>query len=219
MRIATWNVERLRHIKELRLITEICEQMAADIFVLTETDSRIKLKHQFCFHTPLPTETAIAYRSTESRVAVFTNYEMVKRHTAFDEQTAICVELRTEFGNLLVYGVIMGIFGNRHENYMRDLPLILADIERLTADGESICVIGDYNCSFSDNYYYTKDGRLAIEETLAKNNLDLLTRGQLECIDHIAISRELLGEFPVRVEEWNLDKKLSDHKGILVEIT
>jgi endonuclease/exonuclease/phosphatase family metal-dependent hydrolase len=53
---------------------------------------------------------------------------------------------------------------------------------------------------------------------LAINGLELLTRKQPECIDHIAISRGFVGESAVRVEEWNYDKTLSDHKGIVAEL-
>ena len=38
MRIATWNVERLKHKNELERITECCIRESADILVLTETD-------------------------------------------------------------------------------------------------------------------------------------------------------------------------------------
>jgi exonuclease III len=218
MIIANWNIERLRHIKQVSLIIEKCEEKAADIFVLTETDSRLKLQYKSCFKTHAPTETGVKYRNSEYRVAIYTNYDMIARHPTFDEQTAVCVELKTEYGNLIVYGVVIGIYGNRNENYKIDLPRVLADIERLVADGKPLCVCGDYNCSFSDSYYYTKDSRLAFEESFKKSNLELLTRNQPECIDHIAISCEFLGERGVRVEEWNLDKKLSDHKGIMVEL-
>jgi len=199
-------------------MTEICEQVGADIFVITETDSMLNLNYKSCFRTLPPADANVSYRSTENRVAIFTNYESVGRHETFDEQTAICVELLTDYGELLVYGVVMGVFGNRHENFMIDLPRIITDIGRLAVGGKHLCVCGDFNCSFSDNYYYTKMGRAALEEMLLINNLELLTRNQPECIDHIAVSRDFIGTQTVNVDEWNHDKKLSDHKGILVEL-
>ena len=39
-----------------------------------------------------------------------------------------------------------------------------------------------------------------------------------ECIDHIAVSTEFVGNSIIHVEEWNLDKSLSDHKGIAVTL-
>jgi endonuclease/exonuclease/phosphatase family metal-dependent hydrolase len=124
----------------------------------------------------------------------------------------------TERGVLLIYGVVIGIFGNRHENFKSDLPRIIADIDRLATEGKPLCVCGDFNISFSDNYYFTKAGRTSIEEVFSRNAITLLTRNQPECIDHIAISHEYIGDSTFSVEEWNVDKKLSDHKGIVVEL-
>jgi endonuclease/exonuclease/phosphatase family metal-dependent hydrolase len=44
-----------------------------------------------------------------------------------------------------------------------------------------------------------------------------LTQDVPECIDHIAVSKGFAGE-RAAVAEWNKDKPLSDHKGIVVEI-
>ena len=41
MKIATWNVERLRHKKQLDQIQGLCDGIHADILVLTETDKPI----------------------------------------------------------------------------------------------------------------------------------------------------------------------------------
>jgi endonuclease/exonuclease/phosphatase family metal-dependent hydrolase len=151
-------------------------------------------------------------------VEIYSNYEIVSQHETFDEQTAVCGELMAEHVSLLVYGVVIGVHGNRDSGFKADLPKILSDIDGLSSLRKPLCICGDFNMSFSDNYYYTKSGREALEESFAANNLLLLTRNQPECIDHIAISRGFVGESNVRVEEWNLDKKLSDHKGICVEI-
>jgi hypothetical protein len=220
LKIATWNVERLHHKNELPLIIASCEQADADILVLTETDSLLNLKYKSCFSTlpPLLENTTNYYAATEIRVSIYTNYDFVRQYATFDENTAICVELKTDIGNVLVYGTIIGIYGNRHKNFMTDLLCQVTDIERLAALGKYLCICGDYNCSFSDNYYFTKAGKSALEETFSKNNLELLTRNQPECIDHIAVSREVVADSVIGVKEWNLDKKLSDHKGIVVDI-
>ena len=67
MRIATWNVERLKHKKELEKIKNICNELNADIFVLSETDEQINLNHKNFFQTPrLPDKNF--YKITEKRV-------------------------------------------------------------------------------------------------------------------------------------------------------
>jgi hypothetical protein len=219
MKIATWNVERLKHKRELPQIIDACKRIEADIFVCTETDSALDIGYKFCYRTLPPIGEPVPYRSIESRVAVCTNYDILNRHETFSEQTSVCVELMTERGALIVYGVVIGIYGNRHKNFIEDLQSISADIERLTATGKNLCVCGDFNCSFSDNYYHTKAGRTALEDMFSRSDLKLLTRNQPECIDHIAISRGFISVSAISIEEWNHDKELSDHKGIAVEMT
>lgn len=214
MRIATWNVERLKHHKQLDEIKQVCLQCHADILVLTETDLRIELPYQYCFSTAsLP---APYYKSTERRVSIFTDYHCISQQPTYDEKTALCVELDTEEGPFLVYGTILGVFGNRKPPFKEDLPRQIEDFARLSATGKSLCVCGDLNCSFSDNYYFTTDSRAALIQSFAKNNLRLLTANQRWCIDHIAITSDFVGESDISVSEWNLDKTLSDHKGIVV---
>ena len=119
---------------------------------------------------------------------------------------------------MIVYGTIVGIYGNRHENFMRDLLCQARDIERLTKEG-NLCVVGDFNCSFADNYYFTKNGRTALEDAFSKNHITLITREQPECIDHIAVSNRIISDRTTKIWEWNTEKNLSDHKGIAVELT
>lgn len=219
MKVATWNIERLKHHNSLDQITQCCENVGADVLVLAETDKRVCPAYKFCLETlPLPEGQPPYYKATERRVSIFTNYPVVRQHTTFDAQTALCVELETELGNLLVYGTIIGTYGNRHPTFMQDLSRQLEDFRRLTSQHESLCVCGDFNCSFADNYYYTKSGRAAILQSLKDNRLCLLTEGRAECIDHIALSDKLALSATVEIEEWNSDKSLSDHKGIAAKL-
>lgn len=219
IKIATWNVERLKHKKDLDKITQALLQVNADILVLTETDSQIKMDYSFSFSSPPLVEIQPDYyKSTENRITIYSRFPCLAQHRTYDEYTALCVELETPLGNLFVYGTIMGIFGNRHGTFLPDVEKQMADIERLSTTGKAVCVVGDYNCSFGDNYYFTKDGRTAILDTFSRSKIDILTSNVPECIDHIAISSEYVKGSQWEVEEWNLDKKLSDHKGIVVEL-
>jgi exonuclease III len=219
MKIATWNIERLKHKSKFYQMQDICKQINADIFVLTETDIRFNLEYNSRVSTSKPADTEFSvYSETERRVEIFTNYEITAQHRTFDEQTAVCAEIVTDKGNLLVYGVIIGVYGNRHNNFKIDLTQILNDITRLSCMGKPLCICGDFNMSFCDIYYFTKAGRTTLEEMFVANNLNLLTRNQIECIDHIAISHTFVGNSKCSVYEWNFDKNLSDHKGISFEL-
>lgn len=217
MKIATWNVERLKHKNQIDRLLSECAAASADILVLTETDKRLRPAFRYCYETPLLTaEFGTLYKPTENRVSIFTNYPCVRSYETYDEKTAICVELETESGNLLVYGTIIGIHGNRRDDFLPDLKSQMEDIKRLSKFADGFCICGDFNCSFADNYYYTKDARCIMLEAFEANEIRLLTASQPECIDHIAVSRAFVGNNYIAVEEWNHDKALSDHKGISV---
>lgn len=218
MKIATWNVERLKHKADLDKLLSACDDVAADILVLTETDHRLNPDYRFCYATPTLPLQPIDYAPTENRVSIYTNYPCVRQHPTYDADTSLCVELETEHGNILVYGTIIGIYGNRHPSFMEDLKRQADDILRLSQIGDGLCVCGDFNCCFADNYYFTKAGRATLLEVFEKAGLRLLTERQPECIDHIAVSERLVPNIDVPVAEWNIDKKLSDHKGIVVAI-
>lgn len=215
MKIATWNVERLKHFRQLDRIILACHTIRADILVLTETDERIVLPYRHCFFSaPLTDNNPVYYKNTERRIAIYTDYDCVGTHTTYDDKTALCVVLETERGCLSVYGTIIGILGRA--SFMEDLKNQMDDINRITSSNYNLCFCGDYNCSFSDNYFFTNQGRDTLLKTFDKNGLSLLTAAQSQCIDHIAVSSCFCnGTVPI-IEEWNIDKCLSDHKGITV---
>lgn len=219
MKIAVWNLERLKHRQHLNLILTACNKIRADILVLTETAGQARPDFKYCFETPKLFELGCDFYSpSENRVSIFTNYKLVRQYPTFDKYTALCVELATERGNLLVYGTIIGVFGNRNPNFADCLAAQIEDIKRLSEMG-NICVAGDYNLSFCDNYYYTKQGRAALLQCFSESKIALPTKDLPECIDHIAVSENFLRGAAVKTGEWNCDKALSDHKGTVLQIT
>ncbi len=102
---------------------------------------------------------------------------------------------------------------------MDELNGAMADIRRLTAVGHKVCLLGDFNCSFADSYYTSAEARRILQDAFAECGMKLLTEKRPECIDHIAISEDFAKGTNVSVEEWNPDKKLSDHKGTAVTLS
>ena len=219
MKIATWNIERLKRKSALIEINSLLEELYTDILVLTETDSRVHLpQFQTCLTANPLTELDVTNcRKTEHRIAIYTNYQVVNQFETYDKNTSLCIELATPWGNLIVYGTIIGIYGNRNPNFKIDLLQQIEAIKLLSTKG-NFCFIGDYNTSFSDNYYFTNYGRNSLNKAFEKNNLKLVTRNQPECIDHIAISKYFISDKSIEIDEWNLDKKLSHHNGIAVHL-
>ena len=185
---------------------------------MTETDRRFVPDYPYECHSPLMREIRPDYyRETENRVSIYSRFPVIKEYKTYDRYTSVCVELPTGRGNLLVYGTIMGIFGNRELSFNKDLEMQMNDIRRLSMESHSLCVIGDFNLSFGDNYYYTKFGRNLVRQTFRNCEIDILTQAVPECIDHIAVSKGFAGE-RVTVAEWHKDRSLSDHKGIVVDM-
>lgn len=218
MKIATWNVERLKHGQLLGEMLQACENICADILVLTETDRRLRPNFHYSCETPQMSEFDPLYAKNENRVSIFSNYPIISQYPTYDDRTALCVEVDTEYGNLIVYGTIIGIYGNRHVSFLPDLQKQIADIRCLSHMGKPICICGDFNCSFADNYYFTTAGRKRLLDLFKEEKITLLTSQQKECIDHIAISTSWVDDDSYSVKEWNEAKKLSDHKGIAVTI-
>jgi len=219
IRIATWNIERLKHKTDLVLINSTLDALKADVLVLTETDNRVApTNYKYCIRTPKLIEIQPdQYKESENRITIYTNYEIIRQYETVDRYTSLCMELKTEYGALIVYGTIIGIFGNWNKNFNIDLSRQISDCQKLSK-GKNFCLIGDYNISFSDNYYFTNDGRNELNNLFRECNLNLLTRDRAACIDHIAISEDFITNMDTEIGEWNSDKKLSDHKGIYVEM-
>lgn len=219
MKISTWNVERLKHKKDINKIMLEIKRVDADILVLTETDMQLKPDYPYCFRTPpLHMINSAAYKPSENRITIYTKYQCLQVHGTYDRYTALCVELQAESQPLIIYGTIMGVYGSRNQEFKDSLPKQCADIIRLAKLGKPLCICGDYNLSFADSYYFTQKGRNALLTAFEENNIRLLTSSVLECVDHIAVSDSFVQGKSVRIEEWNHNKKLSDHKGISVTI-
>ena len=209
----------MKHKSDIVLLNSILAGQKADILVLTETDNQVdSTNYQFCNETPKLTEIQPDYyKESENRVTIYTNSEIIRQYETYDKYTSLCVELETELGPLIVYGTIIGIYGNRTKNFNTDLSQQISDYQKLSKE-KNFCIIGDYNISFADNYYFTNNGRNELNNLFRQCNMNLLTRYQTECIDHIAISDNFTTNLGIEIGEWNLDKSLSDHKGIYVEL-
>ena len=71
MKIATWNVERLKHVDQIDTMESLCRDAVANILVLTETDSRIHPDYKYCIETPKAKDIIPGlFKDTENRVSM-----------------------------------------------------------------------------------------------------------------------------------------------------
>jgi endonuclease/exonuclease/phosphatase family metal-dependent hydrolase len=220
MKILTWNVAR-PDIKKSQSILEIINSYNTDIVVLTETNSRINLDGDYKFVATkalAKNYDDIEYKIGENRTTIFTKYKILNQFETFDNHTSINIEIETEFGNLTVYGTIIGVFGGKNERFNQELEQQLVDFNHFKAENLN-CIIGDLNTTFSGYTYPSHRARNLLNEVFNQKNMLNLTQDLDNNVDHIVISKNLLENKKTELIKFNLDKKLSDHIGIFIEIT
>ncbi|MEO8769979.1 MAG: endonuclease/exonuclease/phosphatase family protein [Ferruginibacter sp.] len=198
MKIATWNIERPSNTsKRIPSIVNYLKNINADIFILTETNEFVNLGEDYkSFHTSKPTNTfyqdkQILYKDGEIRVSIFSKYNCVGELATFRSDTSICKIFTTPHGELAVYGTIVGIFGNRQKDFITELDLQIIDFNKI-ASTHNLCIAGDLNMSFSDNYYFTKEGREKLNKAFDASGLINQTACIPHNIDHIIYQSILL---------------------------
>jgi len=221
MKIATWNIERPAHNgKKNKAITEYLKKLNADILVLTETNEFINLGTDYeLFHTEI--FSADFYKPGDRQVTIFSKYPIVRHISTFRADTSLCLELNTPYGNLIVYGTIIGNFGNGGDQFKLDLEKQLIDFETI-GKAQSICIIGDLNISFSDNTYFTKEGREKLRISFEQLGMKIMTEHITQNIDHIVLTKAFTENKKIMNGFWNDTEnkvtRLSDHKGVFLEI-
>ncbi len=219
MKILTWNVERLNK-NNNQLILEIINSYDADIIVLTETSSKLDLSKNYnCISTEklIPNYDGIKYEENENRTTIWTKYEIIKKHTTFDSYTSLRTEVKTEFGILNIYATIIGVFGGKGERFKIDLKKHLEDFKAFDIN-EFNCIIGDLNTSFSGYVYPSYGAKNVLNQVFDDLRMKNLTAEIDNNVDHIILSEKFIKDKKTEIEIWNLDKKLSDHIGICVNI-
>jgi endonuclease/exonuclease/phosphatase family metal-dependent hydrolase len=217
MRIATWNLERpVNNGKKNTDIIDILRKLDADIVVLTEANECIQFDDAMSYY--LTDElTNPMYKPGERRVIICTRYEVAVHYDTYDPATSLCIELRTPLGLLAVYGTIIGVNGNRDKSFLPDLRKQVNDYNEISQE-VSLCIAGDLNTSFNDNFYYTKEGRNQLNDTFNQLGMQNLTTSIANNIDHILISETFIDGYRCTAKVFADDKSLSDHKGVVVEI-
>jgi endonuclease/exonuclease/phosphatase family metal-dependent hydrolase len=224
MKIINFNIERLLILSKLKPVIELIKSYDADIIVLTETNSTLidLSENYFAQHSkPLSKnqDNVNFYREGENRVSIYSKYPIKSRIQTTDEFTSLAIELETTFGNLIVYGTIVGIFGYSRDKdrFVKDFNEQESDFKKIFAN-ENVCLVGDLNISLSGWIYPSKEYRENLNNIINQFDLDKSTGNLDDNIDHILISKKFIKNREIQVEEFNSDKKLSDHIGICLTV-
>jgi hypothetical protein len=255
LRIATWNLNRPGPAgadRNAAIIAKMAE-INADIWVLTETNVSLSPGHtynpwsspdgqpfrrpgeratmiwsRFPLRRTLPTFAGMPLRD-DAADPIYPSYSVLGEYAS----PAICAEIVTPIGPLLVYGTIITWFGDRgprkasgyEEEQRRSIPLYRADWAQLAPDAP-LCVAGDFNariCEPKDKVRAeTKVTRGLLTEAFAHNHLVCTTEHLGYCIDHICLS-QTWAERAGAPQQWQGfygtgQRPVTDHKGTYVDI-
>lgn len=243
IRISTWNLDHASNSKRpVDLQIEQILRVKPDILVLTETCQEVDLtKHGFtCF--PCLTNN---YGKFYSAIHIGPRISLSKKLRTYDETTAVCVQVATPVGEMIVYGTIITYHGDKGPNnnspawaeHYKAIGDHGNDWARLIHDGGGnlpFFVAGDFNQTRdgSSKTYGTKLGRNLLSEELSRNNLTCLTTENFKLridpikglarnnVDHICMTRNAFQI--VNVGAWDHfndpGQYLSDHNGVYVEL-
>jgi endonuclease/exonuclease/phosphatase family metal-dependent hydrolase len=227
MHIITYNIQRLKHFKKIEEIQQLLLAQNTDVIVLTESDTRFTLKGYEIQHSQYAkyfdwNGQRRDYAETERRVSILSKHAFVKQIATFDEEIALAWQINIDGNDTIIYGTILGITGKNDFNFDHHLGRMQRDWA-LLAEQNNLCIAGDFNISFADNYYTKALVRSVMQEFFIKHKLMHLTAGLPQCIDHIVLSNKLLEKDvkhvkPTSVGTFGEEKVLSDHVGIRVKV-
>lgn len=235
LRIATWNLERptLNGWKRNPRINEMIREVDADIWILTETNASIVPTSSrfpqvgYVSIVSLPTKE-LSHKLGESCTAIWSRYGIRQAVKTFEIDTAVCAEVDTPLGLMIVYGTILTYANDtgpdgKSKKWVEHRKAIADHNKDWTKIAEefpkhSLCIAGDFNITFCDNYYSAETNRNDLLAALKALDVKNLTAEVEENIDHIVVSHSLIADCKISTTKWNERKELSDHIGVCVEI-
>ena len=221
LKIVTWNLMRpnLKTQSRNTFFHETLRNVDADIIVLTETNELINLgSNYFLSKTKqLPkNHEGFSYSEGENRTTIYSKFPFTRHFNTYDEYTAICSEVLTPFGHLIIYGTITGVTGGLDNRFRYDYEKQSIDIIEIGQKG-NILVAGDFNTAFSGYPYPSHAIINEVDNFFEDNAIAVLTRNISDTVDHIAFSQQFLVNLKFETERLTFDKKITDHN--LVSVT
>jgi exonuclease III len=222
MKILNWNIERFKPIKRQAVLDEIMRH-DADIVILTEASIELELAG-FAKHTSKSLPSILdgqQYQPDEVRTSIYTRYSIIKKYSAYNNYTCICVDIETPKGVLTIYAGVIGVLGAigdvRHI-FEQNLVETITDLDTILPTKQNICFAGDFNITMGKYRWPTIAAHNAINDVCAKFKLQVLTKEPEYNVCHICISQHLLADRIAKPILFNENKQLSDHVGIVVAI-
>ena len=222
LKIVTWNLMRpnTKTYNRNSVFHETLRSLDADIIVLTETNGLMDLGNDYFLSKTkaLPSDhEGFPYSDGENRTTIYSKYPFTRHFNTYDEYTAVCSEVLTPFGHLIIYGTIMGVTGGKDSRFKSDFEKQMMDIVAISQNG-STCVAGDLNITLSGYAYPSHAIINDVNDFFEDNAIEILTRNISDTVDHIAISQQFLVNLNFETERLPFDKKITDHNLVIVTL-
>ena len=223
MKVSVWNLMRptSKTVERNSLFVDTLNQIDPDIIILTETNSKIEFgdKYFSVSTTPLPKLVhKYSYEAGENRVTIFSKFPFIRQIETADSYTSVCAETMTPFGQLIIYGTIIGYLGGLSEPFESDLKKQTLDLTQLAKDG-NIFFGGDLNIAFSGRPYPSKLVVQNVSDLFDNLALTNLTKDLNDSAIHAVISNSFLESKQVKADRILFDKKITDHSLVTITLT
>lgn len=204
-----------------RLFLNTLNEIDPDIIILTETNAVIDFgdKYFSVSTTPLPGSfEGYNYKSGENRATILSKYPFVRQFPTADHFTSVCAEVDTPFGQLIIYGTIIGFLGGLLHPFQNDLQKQTTDLVELVKQG-NVCFAGDLNISFAGRPYPGKRVVNQVSELFDNLALMNLTKNYENSALHAVISYSFIENKLVKTERVFFTKDMSDHSLVTLTLT
>ena len=223
MKVSVWNLMRpnSKTVERNSLFLDTLNQIDPDIIILTETNSIIEFGDKYFSVSTTPLLKLVdkcTYEPGENRVTIFSKFPFIRQIQTADSYTSVCAETITAFGQLIIYGTIIGYLGGLLEPFESDLKKQTLDLTQLAKEG-NICFGGDLNIAFSGRAYPSKSVVKNVSELIDNLALTNLTKDFNDSAIHAVISNSFLENKKVKADRIRFDKKFTDHSLVLITLT
>jgi len=221
MKILSWNIERpnKNQLTKINQVQNLIKNENADIIIVTESNRIIDFGQEYsALHTDsLPSfHDNQKYYEGENRVSLYSKFSFKKQISTYDSFTAVCGLTETNFGELVIYGSVIGSFGGKGFHFENDLEQQKKDIQNLQGN---ICYSGDFNISFSGWKYPNKKVIEETKEFFNAQNLEIITENNKDSAIHTVLNKDFLKDKIYTTKKIEIDRKISDHNLIICEIS
>jgi endonuclease/exonuclease/phosphatase family metal-dependent hydrolase len=234
MKITTLNIDWARKYKSATHINKIESYLVEhdfDILIITEGVDLKLPNYPFQYKTKgLPQNeeyeglnySVFLNETIGNRVIIYSKYESTESFNVSDDYTSICKHFNTPFGEITIYATIIGTWFKKLPYAKQELDNCISDCNRIFMQTDTLCLAGDLNTSFLEDeqsFQINSETTNQLKKLCTDCQLNPTTIQIKENIDHIFLPKRLAKNLKITSEIFIKKNELSDHKGIVVEIS